>query len=93
MARGVQDPMEVEDWLGDLNAHSLSTVSDAFADPSVASAPAGTLFQFERVAYFVVDPDTDIGKQRHVLNRTVNLKESKPKIDKPITATATRKGK
>ena len=83
--------MEVDDWLGDLNPNSLSTSSGAFADPSVASAPAGTLFQFERVAYFVVDPDTDVGKQRHVFNRTVNLKESKPKTDKPNTATAIRK--
>lgn len=39
------------------------------------SMPAvGTVFQFERLGYFVVDPDTTA--QRLVLNRVVSLKES-----------------
>ena len=78
--------MEIDDWLTDLNPHSLSTVSRAMADPSIVASPAGTLFQFERVAYFVVDPDSDVSKQHYVFNRTVNLKESKPKTDKPSAA-------
>ena len=85
--------MAVEDWLTDLNPDSLTTVSSALADPSVLSAPAGTLFQFERVAYFVVDPDSDASKKQVVFNRTVNLKESKPKADKPMPAASGKKGK
>ena len=87
----------MDDWLADLNPSSLSVVSEALVDPSVVSAPAGSLFQFERVAYFVLDPDSDAASRRLVFNRTVNLKESKPKTDKAISAaaavTATRSGR
>ena len=84
--------MAVEDWLSDLSPHSLSTVTSAVADPSIAHSPAGTLFQFERVAYFVTDPDSDTASGRLVLNRTVNLKESKPRLGTTAPAAAAPRG-
>ena len=43
-------------------------------EPSAAAAPAGTRFQFERLGYFCVDPDSRPGLP--VFNRTVTLKDS-----------------
>jgi glutaminyl-tRNA synthetase len=46
----------------------------------VASATPGSSFQFERVGYFCVDPDSS--PARLVFNRTVGLKDSWAKIEK-----------
>ncbi len=62
-----------------INPKSLETVS-AFVEPSVASAKAGDRFQFERLGYFCVDPDSKPGKP--VFNRTVTLQDSWAKIEK-----------
>jgi glutaminyl-tRNA synthetase len=43
-------------------------------EPSVAGAAPGTRYQFERVGYFCVDPDTTA--ERLVFNRTVTLKDA-----------------
>jgi glutaminyl-tRNA synthetase len=51
-----------------------------FLEPSVATATPGMLFQFERLGYFCVDPDTQPG--RLVFNRTVTLKDSWAKIER-----------
>jgi len=48
-------------------------------EPSLAAAPSGTRFQFERLGYFVVDPDST--PVRPVFNRTVTLKDSWAKIE------------
>jgi glutaminyl-tRNA synthetase len=45
-----------------------------------AGAPAGSKYQFERLGYFCVDPDTRPG--RLVFNRTVSLRDSWAKIEK-----------
>jgi glutaminyl-tRNA synthetase len=57
----------------DLNPESLQ-VRTAKVEPSVAGATPGERFQFERLGYFCVDPDTKDG--RLVFNRTVTLKDS-----------------
>jgi glutaminyl-tRNA synthetase len=49
-------------------------------EPSLASAPVGSRFQFERLGYFAVDPDSQPGAP--VFNRTVTLKDSWSKIEK-----------
>jgi len=61
------------DYRRDLNPGSLQ-VKTAKLEPSVATAKAGDRFQFERLGYFCVDPDTTAG--RLVFNRTVTLKDS-----------------
>jgi glutaminyl-tRNA synthetase len=66
------------DFLSEINPHSLEVVADCRIEPSLASAEPGTRFQFERLGYFVVDPDSKPGTQ--VFNRTVTLKDTWAKI-------------
>lgn len=70
------DPEEAPEgktFLDNLNTHSLETLT-ARVEPALASAPIGTRYQFERLGYFTVDPDTKPGAP--VFNRTVSLKDS-----------------
>ncbi len=67
-----------KDFLADLNPKALAVVSGARLEPSLAAAPAGARFQFERLGYFVVDPDSKPGAP--VFNRTVTLKDTWAKI-------------
>jgi len=79
----VERPMDVApggSFLDNLNPASLETVSTAFAEPCLAAAKPGDRFQFERVGYFVRDPDDSAGKP--VFNRTVGLRDSWAKIEK-----------
>jgi glutaminyl-tRNA synthetase len=62
------------DWREFLNPASLQVVRGAKVEPSLAVAPAGARFQFERIGYFCADTDTAPG--RPVFNRTVSLKDS-----------------
>ena len=90
-----RDPMDpsITDWLQDLNPDSLQTITNAVADPSVLSAAAGSVFQFEREAFFVCDADSRMHERSLVFNRTVTLKESKPKGEGPVhTQTNAKKG-
>jgi glutaminyl-tRNA synthetase len=68
------------DFLAELNPASLQVISDAKAEPSLATAAAGTRLQFERLGYFSVDPDSRPGAP--VFNRTVTLKDTWAKIEK-----------
>jgi glutaminyl-tRNA synthetase len=61
------------DFLTQLNSDSLKVVK-GYLEPELAKLSAGTAVQFERLGYFVVDPDTAPGKM--VFNRTVTLKDS-----------------
>jgi glutaminyl-tRNA synthetase len=73
------DPQEGgRDPLTDLNPNSLEQITGAKLEPSLASAPPGARYQFERQGYFSVDPDTRPGAP--VFNRTVTLKDSWAKI-------------
>jgi len=68
------------DFLSQINPDSLEVIEDAKLEPSLSSAPAGSLFQFERLGYFAVDRDSQVG--RPVFNRTVTLKDSWAKSEK-----------
>jgi len=83
------DPNDVEegpegqpakDILSNLNPNSLEIVTGAALEPSLANAQPGAPFQFERVGYFCLDPDTKDGNL--VFNRTLPLKDSWAKIEK-----------
>ena len=66
-----EDPSKVDegkDVLDNLNPNSLEVISNAKAEPSLANATAGSRFQFERLGYFCVDPDSQPDKL--VFNRT-----------------------
>jgi len=70
------DPDDVEEgesFLGALNPKSLEVV-EGFAEPSVADSPIGKHYQFERLGYFVTDPDST--PARLVFNRAVTLKDA-----------------
>ncbi|XP_056380755.1 glutamine--tRNA ligase [Hyla sarda] len=74
-----EDPSEVPGgFLSDLNTDSLTVISDALVDQSVKSCKALDKFQFERLGYFSVDPDTT--QVKIVFNRTVTLKEDPGKV-------------
>jgi glutaminyl-tRNA synthetase len=78
-----EDPNEVEeglDFTANLNPKSLEVVPAAKVEPSLASPPEGGRYQFERLGYFYVDPDSAPGKP--VFNRTVALKDAWAKIEK-----------
>jgi glutaminyl-tRNA synthetase len=66
------------DFLTQLNAHSLEVIRGSKLEPSLASAPVGARYQFERLGYFCVDPDSQPGAP--VFNRTVTLKDTWAKI-------------
>ncbi len=66
------------DFLEFLNPHSCEVIDRARIEPSLATAPAGSRFQFERTGYFSVDPDSRPGRQ--VFNRTVGLKDTWARI-------------
>jgi glutaminyl-tRNA synthetase len=55
-------------------------VVNAKVEPALADARPGDRFQFERLGYFCVDPDTKTGHP--VFNRTVTLKDSWAKEQK-----------
>jgi glutaminyl-tRNA synthetase len=75
-----EDPEEGEaGFLACLNPNSL-TVLTGFVEPHLAQATAGDRFQFERLGYFAVDPDS--APTKPVFNLTVNLRDTWAKIEK-----------
>jgi glutaminyl-tRNA synthetase len=77
----VEDPEntpEGKTFLDCLNPDSLEVIRDALVEPGLASAAPGLRVQFERLGYFVVDPDSRPGGL--VFNRTVSLRDTWAKI-------------
>jgi len=74
------DVEEGQDFTSNLNPESLEVVAAAKIEPSVRDAKAGSRYQFERLGYFCVDPDSTAGKL--VFNRTASLKDTWAKIEK-----------
>jgi glutaminyl-tRNA synthetase len=77
------DPYDLEegqDVLDNLNANSLEILTGAKLEPSLSNAKLEDRFQFERVGYFCLDPDST--PAHLVFNRTLPLKDSWAKIEK-----------
>ncbi|MCX2679082.1 glutamine--tRNA ligase/YqeY domain fusion protein [Galbibacter sp. EGI 63066] len=72
------DRHEGKDFMEFINPDSLR-VTKAFVEPSLADAKAGEHFQFQRIGYFIVDPDST--DEKLVFNKTVELRDSWAKID------------
>ncbi len=68
-----------KDFKSFINPDSMQVV-EAYVEPSLAEAEPGERFQFQRLGYFVADPDSKPGKP--VFNRTVTLKDTWAKIQK-----------
>ncbi len=74
------DESDGRDFTAFLNPASMEIVTDARVEPSLAGAKPGSRFQFERLGYFSVDPDSNAGHL--VVNRTVGLRDTWAKIEK-----------
>lgn len=78
----VEDPTDVEedeDFKDNINPDSLNKIT-AFLEPSLKDVEIEEKYQFERLGYFCVDPDTS--EENLVFNRTVTLRDSWAKIAK-----------
>jgi glutaminyl-tRNA synthetase len=69
-----------QDYKSNLNPASLETLAGCRLEPGLAAAKPGDRFQFERLGYFAVDPDSASGSL--VFNRTVSLRDTWAKIEK-----------
>lgn len=75
------DPENTEEgktFLDYINPNSLKIIENALAEPSLKNAKPFENYQFERLGYFVCDPDTN--ENKIVFNRTVKLKDEWEKI-------------
>lgn len=76
----VEDPAAEEDFKSTINPNSLKVIENAWVEPALRTAEAGARFQFTRLGYFCVDPDSTTEKR--VFNRTVTLKDAWAKAQK-----------
>ena len=78
-----ENPLDVEegaDYKDYLNPGSLEVLKSCRVEPSLADAQPGSLYQFERMGYFCIDPDSSPGKL--VFNRTVTLRDEWARLQK-----------
>jgi glutaminyl-tRNA synthetase len=71
---------EGKEFTESLNPNSLEIISRAKLEPSLSSAVSEDRYQFERLGYFCVDPESRSGKL--VFNRTLALKDTWAKVEK-----------
>jgi glutaminyl-tRNA synthetase len=73
----VPEPDAAGDFKSSINPLSLEIVT-AKCEPSLRDALPDDRFQFERLGYFCVDPDTDrsAAEPRLVFNRTITLRDT-----------------
>ncbi|HCC36253.1 MAG TPA: glutamine--tRNA ligase [Treponema sp.] len=69
------------DFTDNINPNSLEVIGEAWGEPCLAKAAPGERFQFERLGYFVRDPDTGVDG-RPVFNKTIGLRDTWAKIVK-----------
>ncbi len=78
-----ENPGEAEegkDFKSFLNPNSLEVLRGCKLEPGLDRAVVGSRYQFERLGYFCVDPDSGPGAP--VFNRTVGLRDAWAKIEK-----------
>jgi len=77
-----ENPNEVDEgkeFTSNLNPNSVEALNGCKVESSLASATAGERFQFERMGYFTVDPDSQSGKP--VFNRIIGLRDTWARIE------------
>lgn len=72
-----EDVAEGESFINYLNPNSLKIIN-AWCEPALMEATPAEHYQFERIGYFYLDPDSHSGYP--VFNRTVSLKDSWSKM-------------
>ncbi|MBC8414403.1 glutamine--tRNA ligase, partial [bacterium] len=73
-----ENPEEGGDFQSNINPDSLTVLNECFIEPSIKGSSSGQTYQFERLGYFCVDPDS--AAEKIVFNRTVTLKDTWKKI-------------
>ena len=68
------DSHEEKGFLEFVNPNSLNVIQEAYLEPYLAKATLEDKFQFQRLGYFTLDPDSKEGKL--IFNKTVGLKDS-----------------
>ncbi|MBS4071024.1 MAG: glutamine--tRNA ligase/YqeY domain fusion protein [Algoriphagus sp.] len=68
------DSHEDKGFLEFINPNSLNVIKEAYCEPFLANATLSDKFQFQRLGYFTLDPDSKDGKL--VFNKTVGLKDT-----------------
>jgi glutaminyl-tRNA synthetase len=77
-----ENPNEVEegqDFTANLNPNSLEVLAGCKVEPSLRDAAVGSRYQFERLGYFCVDPDSS--PEKLVFNRTIGLRDTWSKME------------
>jgi glutaminyl-tRNA synthetase len=78
-----ENPDDVEgdaDFKSNLNPNLLEVLKSCRVEPSLANAKPLSRYQFERLGYFCVDPESS--PRKLVFNRTVSLRDQWAKIQK-----------
>ncbi|UCE83419.1 MAG: glutamine--tRNA ligase/YqeY domain fusion protein [Deltaproteobacteria bacterium] len=75
-----EDEEDGSDFEVNLNPNSMETLKSCKVEPSLTGAASGSRYQFERLGYFCVDPDSS--DETLVFNRTVTLRDTWAKIEK-----------
>jgi glutaminyl-tRNA synthetase len=73
------DPEDGRDPAANVNPDSLVVLTSCWVEPSLKAATVGSRYQFERLGYFCLDPDSSGGAP--VFNRTVSLRDTWAKIE------------
>jgi glutaminyl-tRNA synthetase len=76
-------PMDTEEgnhFMSCINPNSLEVLTSCRVEPFLANARPESRFQFERLGYFCVDPDSS--PEKLVFNRVVSLRDTWSKIQK-----------
>jgi glutaminyl-tRNA synthetase len=73
-----EDPAAQDDLFADLDPGSETVITEARLEASLADVPVGESVQFERLGYFVKDPDST--PDALVFDRTVTLKDTWAKV-------------
>jgi glutaminyl-tRNA synthetase len=76
------DVPEGQDFTANLNPNSLETLTACQVEPGLAGAEPGSRYQFLRLGYFCVDPDSSHGKL--IFNRTASLRDTWAKVQQAM---------
>jgi glutaminyl-tRNA synthetase len=73
------DVEEGQEFTANLNPNSLEVLTGCKVEPALRTAVPGTRYQFERMGYFYVDPDS--APETPKFNRTIGLRDTWAKIE------------
>ena len=76
-----ENPMDTEDgedFTASLNPESLTVTDNCMVEEHMRSNEPGYICQFERMGYFIIDPDST--PEKMIFNRTITLRDSWAKL-------------